>query len=119
MRLALLGGGTIARLVLQHWRGGGLPGFEIVAILGRTAKSGSATLAREFSIPYMLERSNLIGATPEVVLEAASHDAVREHLVPLLDARISVIVLSAGALANDVLRSEAERAATWVRRRRW
>jgi aspartate dehydrogenase len=45
------------------------------------------------------------------VLEAASHEAVREHLVPLLEAGVSVVVLSAGALADDALRAAAERAA--------
>ena len=44
-------------------------------------------------------------------MEAASHDAVREHLVSLLEGGISVIVLSAGALSDDKLRSNAEAAA--------
>jgi aspartate dehydrogenase len=45
------------------------------------------------------------------VVEAASHEAVREYLVPLLEAGASVIVLSAGALADDALRAKAEQAA--------
>jgi aspartate dehydrogenase len=36
---------------------------------------------------------------------------VREHLVPLLEARIGVVVLSAGALIDEALRQAAERAA--------
>lgn len=111
MKVALLGGGTIARLVLEHLRAGGLPGVEIVAICGRNTQSSSTKLAREFSISHVVDRVNLIQACPEVVLEAASHDAIREHLVPLLEARISVIVLSAGALVEDKLRSDAARAA--------
>ena len=112
MKLALLGGGTIARLVLAHLRAGGLPGVEIVAIYGRTATSSSAALAQELSIPYVLKRAALIETGPEVVLEAASHEAVRDHLVGLLEAGISVIVLSAGALADDRLFAEAVRVAT-------
>jgi aspartate dehydrogenase len=46
------------------------------------------------------------------VVEAASHQAVREHLIELLRAGVSVIVLSAGALADDALRAAAEGAAT-------
>jgi aspartate dehydrogenase len=111
MKLALLGGGTIARLVLEHLRAGELSGTEIVAICGRAAKSSSSALAKEFSIPYVLKGAGLIEAGPQVVLEAASHDAVREHLVPLLDAGISVIVLSAGALVDDSLRADAQGAA--------
>jgi len=111
MRLALLGGGTIARLVLQHQRRGELPGFEVVAICGRCATSRSAALASDFSIAHVSGVAALIQAKPDAVLEAASHDAVREQLVPLLEARISVVVLSAGALADDELRARAERAA--------
>jgi aspartate dehydrogenase len=112
MKLALLGGGTIARLVLEHVRTGGLPGVELVAICGRTPQSSSSALAREFSVAHVVGKANLIQAAPEIVLEAASHDAVREHLVPLLAARISMIVLSAGALVDDQLRAEAARTAT-------
>jgi aspartate dehydrogenase len=107
MRVALLGGGTIARLVLEHRP----PGIEIAAIAGRSPSSRSAALAREFGIPYLVGRDALLAARPAAVLEAASHDAVRENLIPLLEAGVSVVVLSAGALADDRLRQTAERAA--------
>jgi len=107
MRVALLGGGTIARLVLEHRP----PGIEIVALAGRTAASRGERLAREFGVPYVIGRTALLAERPAAVVEAASHDAVREHLVPLLDAGVSVVVLSAGALANERLRTQAERAA--------
>ena len=45
------------------------------------------------------------------MLEAASHEAVREHLAALLEAGVHVVVLSAGALADDGLRRAAEAAA--------
>ena len=112
MRVALLGGGTIARLVLEH-----CPlGIEIVALAGRKVESPDGAprgerLAREFRIPYVVGREALLAARPAAVIEAASHDAVREHLVPLLEAGVSVVVLSAGALADDGLRKSAEAAA--------
>jgi aspartate dehydrogenase len=107
MRVALLGGGTIARLVLEHRP----RDVEIAAIAGRSPASRGAQLAREFRIPYVVGREALLAARPDVVMEAASHEAVREHLVQLLDAGVSVIVLSAGALADDALRRAAEDAA--------
>ncbi len=110
MRVALLGGGTIARLVLDHVRRGELPGVEIVAIAGRSAASRGVALAREAGIHYVVGREALLATRPEVVVEAASHEAVREHLAELLSARVGVIVLSAGALADDALRSRAEAA---------
>jgi aspartate dehydrogenase len=107
MRVALLGGGTIARLVLEHRP----PGIEVVALAGRGPQSRGAVLARNFSVPYVIGRERLLATRPAAVLEAASHEAVREHLVPLLEAGVSVVVLSAGALADDALRAAAERAA--------
>jgi aspartate dehydrogenase len=109
LRVALLGGGTIARLVLQNARRGALPGVEIVALAGRGGASRG--LAEEFGVLYAGGRRPLLEAQPEVVVEAASHDAVREHLVALLEAGVSVVVLSAGALTDDRLRAEAEKAA--------
>jgi aspartate dehydrogenase len=106
MRVALLGGGTIARLVLEHRP----PGIEVSAIAGRHPASRGAALASEFGIPYMVGRAALLATRPQAVLEAASHEAVREHLVPLLEAGVHVVVLSAGALADDSLRRAAEAA---------
>jgi len=111
MRIVLLGAGTIARLVLGHIRSGRLAGIEVVAIAGRPGSVRAERLARDFGVRVIGGREALLALRPDAVLEAASHEAVREHLVPLLDARVSVIVLSAGALADDSLRLSAERAA--------
>lgn len=113
MKVAVLGGGMIAGLVLEQAAAGGLPGIEIIALVGRRAASRSAELARKFAVPYLVGREALMERErrPDAVLEAASHDAVREHLVPLLRAGTSVIVLSAGALADEALKTAAEAAA--------
>ena len=111
MRIALLGCGTIARLVLEHLQRGKLPGVEVVGLSGRSVNSGGAALAREYAVPFVVGRDALLATGPQAVLEAASHEAVRQHLVALLEAGVSVVVLSAGALADDRLREAAERAA--------
>lgn len=113
MRIALIGGGTIARLVLEKIQTGELGGFEVAGLLGRPGGAPRGReLAREFQVAYFESREALIAARPDAVIEAASHDAVREHLVPLLEAGIGVVVLSAGALLDDRLRQSAERAAS-------
>src|SRR5258708_11878584 len=111
LRVALLGGGTIARVVLGELRAGHLSGIEIVALAGRAGSARAAALAREYGVPYVTGRDALVAARPDAVLEAASHEAVREHVVALLGAGISVVVLSAGALVDDVLLRSAEEAA--------
>jgi aspartate dehydrogenase len=111
MNLGLLGGGTIARLVLAQMQRGELPGVRVAAICGRSAQSKGAELARSHDVRYVVGIPALCAERPDAVLEAASHDAVREGLVALLDAGIPVIVLSAGALADARLQAEAEAAA--------
>ena len=112
MRIALIGGGTIARLVLEHVRSELRGRFEVAALMGRPGGAARGReLAAEFSVKYVESRAALAAAKPRAVIEAASHEAVREHLVPLLDAGIGVVVLSAGALIDDPLRKAAERAA--------
>lgn len=111
MRTALLGAGTIARLVLEHLRRGDLPGIEVVGIGGRSAASRGTALAMEHGLPFVVGAEPLLALRPQVIVEAASHQAVREHLVLFLQAGISVVVLSAGALADDQLREAAESAA--------
>jgi aspartate dehydrogenase len=111
MRIVLLGAGTIARLVLEHLRGGDLPGVEVVGIAGRSASSRGVELAQEHSVPFVVGGEALLRLRPQAVLEAASHEAVREHLVPLLENGANVAVLSAGALADRTLHDAAEKAA--------
>ena len=111
LRVGLLGGGTIGRLVLEQAKRGRLPGIEFVGVGGRGPQSRGAGLAREYGLPYAADRAALTALSPQVVLEAASHEAVREHLVPLLERNVSVVVLSAGALVDDSLRQAAEAAA--------
>jgi aspartate dehydrogenase len=111
LRIALLGAGTIARLVLDHVRRGELPGVEIVAIAGRPGSARAEALGRQFHVPVVFGLPALQATRPEAVLEAASHEAVRQYLVALLESKIKVVVLSAGALADDALRGGAEEAA--------
>src|SRR6185295_13682296 len=115
MRIALIGGGTIARLVLEHARRASLGRFDVVALMGRPGGAPRAReLAREFSVKYVENAGALASEKPQAVIEAASHAAVKEHLVGLLDAGIAVVVLSAGALIDDALREAAEGAARGI-----
>lgn len=111
MRIGIIGGGTIARMFLEHAGRGQLGDASIVGILGRSPQSRGVPLAAQFRVPHFVDLDALIAAGPEVVVEAASHDAVRDHTERLLRNRITVIVLSGGALADDRLRDRLEAAA--------
>jgi aspartate dehydrogenase len=111
MRLGIIGGGVIARLFLEHVRRGEMGTAEVIGIVGRSEASRGKLLAAEYEVPFLTSLSALLAAHPEVVIEAASHEAVRSFAPELLGAGIAVIVLSGGALADDALREELERAA--------
>jgi aspartate dehydrogenase len=112
MRVAIIGGGTIARLFLEHIKRGDLGTAEVVAIVGRSEGGARGKpLAAEFGVACVTSVGDLLEHKPDVVVEAASHEAVREYCGPLLDAGVAVIVLSAGALADDKLRVRLEAAA--------
>ena len=111
MRIALLGGGVIARLFLQHARSGSLGDVSVAAIAGRSAASRGRALAAEAGIPFVVGADALADLRPDVVVEAASHQAVRDHVENLLARGISVVVMSGGALADEALAARLERAA--------
>lgn len=85
--------------------------MEVVAVAGRSAGSRGRALASVHSLPFVIGSQALLAHRPQAIVEAASHEAVRENLVEILAAGVSVIVLSAGALADDRLRESAEAAA--------
>lgn len=111
MRIGIIGGGVIGRLVLEHVRRGELGDVTAVAVLGRSDASRGKPLAAEFGVEFVTTVDGLVALKPDAVIEAASHDAVRQYAAPLLEAGVSVIVLSGGALCDDALRAKLERAA--------
>jgi aspartate dehydrogenase len=112
MRVVIIGGGSIARLFLDHIRRGDLgAGVEVVAIAGRSAGSRGKALADEYGVAFVSGLDAVLAQRPDVVVEAASHEAVREYAEPLLGSGVAVIVLSGGALHDDALRASVEAAA--------
>ena len=111
MRVGIIGGGTIAKLFIENIRRGGLGRARVIAIAGRSEQSRGKRLAKSFRIPFVVGPGALLAKKPDVVVEAASHESVREYGVPLLRQGVSLIVLSCGALCDDALRKALERAA--------
>ena len=74
MRVAIIGGGTIARLFIEHIRRGDLGRARVVAVSGRDGGSRGRALARSFRVPFVTGLKALLAKRPDVVVEAASHE---------------------------------------------
>jgi aspartate dehydrogenase len=111
MDVGIIGGGTIARLFLQHIAAGDLGDARVVGILGRPGSMRTAALAADYGVRAVTSLDALLDLGPSVVVEAASHESVEACGPRVLDRGIALIVLSAGALADDALRARLERAA--------
>ena len=77
MHIGMLGGGTIAKLFLQHIARGDLGDAQIVAILGRPQSERSKKLAQEHRIAYVTDTAALIAQKP------SPSDAVAWRTAPL------------------------------------
>jgi len=111
MRIGIVGGGCIARLILEHIGKGDLGDLEVMGIVGRTGSASCRALAREYGLVFTDDLDALLAERPDAVVEAAAHAWVQAHAERVLAARVPLIVLSAGALADDVLRQRLEGAA--------
>ncbi|MET0686477.1 MAG: aspartate dehydrogenase [Solirubrobacteraceae bacterium] len=95
--VGIVGAGTIGRAVgarLQE----GLPGLKLLGYVVRAPKGDLD--AREFA-----SVGDLLDAGAQIVVEAASHDALRECGEPALAAGADLVCTSVGALADPGLRS--------------
>jgi aspartate dehydrogenase len=111
MRVGIIGGGSIARLFIEHIRRGDLGRTRVVAIAGRGGQSRGKATASRFRIPFVIGPKALLVKKPDIVVEAASHESVREYGEAVLGKGVGLIVLSCGALCDDALRARLERAA--------
>lgn len=102
LRLGIIGLGAIGRPLVQYVRNGLAGQTEIVAALvrdpGRHQDLGLPLVTNDFQV--------FISAAPEVVVEAAGHEALRRYAVPVLQSGCDLILVAAGAFADDDLLSQ-------------
>jgi len=103
MRLGILGCGTIGGFVLDRVVDGHIQGVEIVVVCGRSDKSKGHDRVRQLGIKWVTDLAGLLKERPEVVVEAASHEALEEYGQSILEAGIDLIPTSIGALVDQTL----------------
>lgn len=98
LRLAFLGYGAIVQDVLQRLRTSDLE-IEVVGILRR-----NTTITLEE--PMFTSISELIAEKPDLVIEAAGHQAVTNYAPTIIEAGIDLALVSVGALTNPNLNQQ-------------
>jgi aspartate dehydrogenase len=101
MRLGLIGCGSIGSAVVKAIAGGCLPGLELVGIadpVGRT--EAAARVAAAVNCPFFADVPSLLDIEPDMVLEAASADAVRSFAIDIFECGADLMIVSVGALSD-------------------
>lgn len=105
MKLGLIGNGAIARVVTRHCESSD----------GRLEIAGALVLPEDGpSVGQHLTFTNLkdlLALEPELIIESAGQGAVTAFGAAVLAAGIDLMVISVGALADDGIRTNLERAA--------
>jgi aspartate dehydrogenase len=98
MRLAIIGNGFLAGIVVEAYEKGMLPDYELVGILGRSEEK-TKKLAAHTKAVFQIE--DLLAEKPDIVVEAASVAAVKDYAGAVLKTGASLVVLSIGAFADE------------------
>lgn len=109
-RVGIVGFGAVGRQVFELVRDGAAGGAEIVGVLVREPQRYPASVRA--GVPFVADAAQLLALHPDVVVEAAGHDAFRQHVPTILEAGTDVLGISIGVLAEpetlEVVRRAAE-----------
>lgn len=106
LRVGLIGCGVIGSALVDAIIGGQLQGVRLVAVLG-TSMSPAVSRARQvLGARFVNSIEALIAHEPNLVFEAAEHQAVGAYAEPVLAAGINLLLMSVGALADPDLRRD-------------
>lgn len=103
LRVAILGCGTIGQFVLDYLADGKLPECEPVAVYLRSPESKGRKHLESRKIPWVTDLEKLLGFAPNVVVEAATQEAVEAMGPKILSSGIDFIPLSLGAFVDPNL----------------
>ena len=93
MRVGLIGRGALGDVVASALAGHSIPGVELAGVLRRSVRAAGDVESID----------ELLAPGCDVVVEAAGHEAVRDFALPVLEAGVDLVVLSAGSLADPSL----------------
>jgi aspartate dehydrogenase len=118
IRTAVIGTGAIGRYLahaIQEGRAGAVRLVALADTLQMQARLENAAL--HHGCAWSTDVLRLPDYEPDIVVEAAAPQVVRQYAIPLLDRGVDVLVMSAGALSDSAFLLELEQALQRSRRR--
>lgn len=107
---AIIGAGTLANSIADAYEKGLLPEYEPAAVLGRDPEHAQV-LASRLGVTGCSTIEAMVQKHPDIVIEAASVEAVRAYAEAVLRSGSDLVTISVGAFAEDEFRSGVEAAA--------
>ena len=105
LKLGIMGCGAIGGAVAAAILNEELPGVRLGGILDIAANDVTAR-AQRAGVPVVQQTEDLLALEPNLILEAAGHQALIAHGRAVVAAGIDLLPMSVGALADSDLRTE-------------
>lgn len=116
-KLAIVGCGNLAEIVVDAVIGGLLPDYQLIALYSNTTEKATRLADKinsanrnDASMPC-LSIDELLALKPDYIVESASPEAMKELALPALENGSSIVTLSIGVFADDEFYAAVQEAA--------
>lgn len=106
----LVGCGFLGGIVVDAYVQGLLADYELIGVYSRDIKDAT-TAATRADCAVCADVDTMLAMKPEIIVETASVEWVREHAVKVLEQGVSLVLVSIGAFADGELYEQAKAAA--------
>lgn len=110
-RLGILGAGKLAKIIVDAYKQGFLSDYELVAVLGRNWEHVEG-LVNGTEAAACMEMDVFLATKPDIVAEAASVAAVKDHVSTILQNGSNFVALSIGAFADEAFLESVRKTAS-------
>jgi len=108
MKVGLIGCGSIGKYIAERLDSGEIKAMELAFVYDiEVEKARTLSAGLENKPAVVSDAQSMLSGGVDLVVEAASQQAVRKHVVDILKNGASVVVMSVGAFADDTLFNEA------------
>lgn len=108
--LSIVGCGYLGGVVAGAWKAGLLPDYELTGVYSRTFDHAQLTAQAAGCRAYRT-LEELLAEKPDFVVETAGGPGLREIAVPVLRTGAQLVVISAGAFADEAFLEQVRRTA--------